>query len=73
MKSGSYFNRSSINYKKILKISMKKSSLKIHNKIRSLIFPAYQLPIVNGANIKKSIYKNNKIYLIETLNNNYRY
>ena len=73
LKRGSYFNKSCIDYKKIIKINMKKSSLKIHNKIRSLIFPAYQLPIVNGANIKKSIYKNNKIYLIETLNNNYRY
>ena len=37
----------------------------MHNKIRSLIFPAYQLPEVNGVKIVKSIYKNKKVNLIE--------
>jgi len=60
---GTYFSRKTVNYQKILKIKMKKHSLSVHNKIRSLIFPAFQYPIVNGVKIKKSIYKNKKIYL----------
>ena len=70
---GSYYSIDSINYKKIIKINMKKNSLKMHNKIRSLIFPAYQLPFVNGVEIQKSIYKNKKIYLIESSANKFKY
>ena len=65
LKLGSYFSRKSVNYSKLKKINYTNNSLKIHNKIRSLIFPAFQLPIVNGMKVKKSIYKNNKIYLYD--------
>ena len=51
---------------------MKKPSLKLHNKIRSLIFPPYQIPEVNGLQVKKSLYKNNKIYLIESFSNKFK-
>ena len=72
LSKGSYYKRSSVNYKKIIKIKTKKQSLKLHNKIRSLIFPPYQMPVVNGINVKKSIYKKNKIYLIESSTNRYK-
>ena len=63
LSNGSYYNKNSVNYKKKIKINMKNFSIKMHNKIRSLIFPAYQYPFVNGVKIVKSIYKNKKIYL----------
>tara|TARA_Y100000590_G_C15669294_1_gene995687 strand:+ start:741 stop:1505 length:765 start_codon:yes stop_codon:yes gene_type:complete len=63
---GSYYSRKSVDYNKISKIKLNKYSLGIHNRIRALIFPPYQLPIVNGVKIKKSIYKNKKVYLIES-------
>lgn len=66
LSNGSYFSRASVNYKKEIKINIKKNSLKNHNKIRSLIFPAYQYPFVNGVKVIKSIYKNKKIYLIKS-------
>ena len=66
LSNGSYFSRTSVNYKKEIKINIKKNSLKNHNKIRSLIFPAYQYPFVNGVKVIKSIYKNKKIYLIKS-------
>jgi len=66
---GHYYTRNSVNYKRILKFNMKKPTLKFHNKIRSLIFPPYQVPIVNGIKVKKSFYRNNKIYLIESFGN----
>ena len=72
LSKGKYYKRSSVNYKKILKIEVKNQSIKLHNKIRSLIFPPYQMPIVNGIKVKKSIYKNNKIYLIESSNNKFK-
>jgi len=72
LSKGDYYSRSSVNYKKILKLNMKKPTLKFHNKIRSLIFPPYQLPIVNGIKVKKSFYKNNKIYLIESSTNKFK-
>ena len=69
LSKGKYFKRNSVNYKKILKFNISKPSLKLHNKIRSLIFPPYQIPVVNGIKVKKSLYKNNKIYLIESFTN----
>ena len=68
---GSYYSKNSINYKKIIKFKVKNFTIEKHNKIRSLIFPAYQFPIVNGAQISKSIYKNKKVYLVES--NNYKF
>jgi methionyl-tRNA formyltransferase len=65
LRLGSYFSRRSVDYNKIKNIDCLNNSLKIHNKIRSLIFPAFQLPIVNGMKVKKSVYKNNKIYLYD--------
>ena len=72
LSNGKYYKRDSVNYKKILNFNMKKPSRKLHNKIRALIFPPYQLPVVNGALVKKSLYKNNKIYLIESFNNKFK-
>ena len=72
LSNGSYYSRKSVNYKKIVKFSIKKPSLKLHNKIRSLIFPPYQIPIVNGVKVRKSLYKKNKIYLIESFNNKFK-
>ena len=45
---------------------MKDFSVRTHNKIRSLIFPAYQYPLVNGVRVVKSIYRNKKIYLTKS-------
>ena len=66
LSNGRYFNKKSVNYKNKLKITMNKSSLKNHNRIRSLIFPAYQLPLVNGVKVLKSVYRNKKIYLTKS-------
>ena len=66
LSNGSYYNKASVNYKKKLKINMKNFSIKTHNKIRSLIFPAYQYPFVNGIKVVKSVYRNKKIYLTES-------
>ena len=72
LSNGKYYKRNSVNYKKILNLNMKKPSLKLHNKIRSLIFPPYQIPVVNGLQVKKSLYKNNKINLIESFSNKFK-
>tara|TARA_Y100000590_G_scaffold469567_1_gene658315 strand:- start:2092 stop:2862 length:771 start_codon:yes stop_codon:yes gene_type:complete len=72
LSKGSYYKRSSVDYKKIIKINTRKQTLRIHNKIRSLIFPPYQMPIVNGIQVKKSIYRKDKIYLIESSTNRYK-
>ena len=66
LSNGRYFNKRSVNYKNKLKITMNKPSLKNHNRIRSLIFPPYQLPLVNGVKVLKSVYKNKKIYLTKS-------
>jgi len=62
---GSYYTRLSVNYKKMKNFKEKKNTLSFHNKIRSFIFPPFQLPIVNGKKIKKSIYKNKRVYLYD--------
>ena len=66
LSNGSYYSRDSVNYKKKIKINMKDFSVRTHNKIRSLIFPAYQYPLVNGIRVAKSVYRNKKIYLTES-------
>ena len=63
-KKGSYYSRKSVDYKKLIYITKLEHNLKTHNKIRSLIFPPFQLPIYNDKKIKKSIYRNKKIHLI---------
>ena len=72
LSSGHYYSRDSVDYEKISKFNMKKPTLKLHNKIRSLIFPPYQMPVVNGIRVKKSLYKKNKIYLIESFSNKFK-
>ena len=63
LKRGSYFSRQSVDYNRLKKIKKIDNKMSTHNLIRSLIFPAFQLPIYNGKKIKKSIYRNNKIKL----------
>lgn len=62
-KFSSYYPRNFVDYKNDNKLINKSNSIKNHNQIRSLIFPPYQLPIVNGKKVSKSTYKNNKIIL----------
>ncbi len=64
LKRGSYFNKKSVNYKKLIHFNKIKHNLNTHNMIRSLIFPPFQLPIYNGKKIKKSLFKNKKIRLL---------
>ncbi len=64
LKKGSYFSRNSVNYKKLILLKEITHNKSTHNKIRSLIFPPFQLPIYNGKKIKRSIFKNNKIKLV---------
>ena len=63
-KNGSYYSRKSINYKKMIVFKEIRHNKSTHNKIRSLIFKPFQLPIYNGKKIIKSIYKKNKIKLL---------
>ena len=63
LKNGSYFSRYSVNYNSLKKIKKIDNRMSTHNLIRSLIFPAFQLPIYNGKKIKKTIFSNNKIKL----------
>ena len=62
---GSYYSRKSIDYKKMKKFENFENSLTFHNKVRSFIFPPFQLPIVNGRKIKRSLFKNKKVYLYD--------
>ena len=64
IKKGSYYNRKSVDYKKMIYFNKLRHSVSTHNKIRSLIFKPFQLPIYNGKKIIKSIYKKNKIKLL---------
>lgn len=61
---GSYYSRKSVNYKDLVNFNKVNNDIKTHNKIRSLIFPPFQLPVYNGKKIKKSIFKDNKIKLL---------
>ena len=63
LNKGSYFSRSSVNYKNIKNFSIKKISKKEFNKIKALIFYPLQLPVVNNKKIKDIKYKNRK-YII---------
>ena len=57
---GKYYDRNSANYKELKEFKIEKYDLETHNKLRALIFPAFQYPIVNGKQVKRSIYKNGK-------------
>ena len=58
-----YFSRSSVNYKTIKYINSVNISKKKFNLIKALIFPPFQLPILNGKKVKNIQYKNKK-YII---------
>jgi len=64
LKKGSYFSKKSVNYKKMIQFKKINNDIDTHNKIRALIFPPFQLPVINGKKIKKSIFNNNKIKLL---------
>ncbi len=64
IQKGSYFNRKSVDYKSLINFDKIDNRLSTHNKIRSLIFYPFQLPIYNGRKIKKSLFKNNKIRIL---------
>ena len=63
LSKGSYYSRNSINYSKMINIKVLDNKITTHNKIRSLIFPPFQLPIYKGKKIIKSKYSNKKIKL----------
>ncbi|MFY9175437.1 MAG: formyltransferase family protein [Peptococcia bacterium] len=49
-----YWGKNTIDFSRI-EIDFNKSSFEIHNQIRAFIFKEYQLPTINGFQIKKSI------------------
>ena len=55
-----YFSRSSINYENIKYINTKYLSRKHFNMIKALIFPPFQLPILNGKKVKNIRYNKKK-------------
>lgn len=55
-----YYSRKSINFSNF-SINYKKTSFEIHNQIRAFIFKEYQLPVINGFRIVKSIITDEKI------------
>ena len=67
-KNSSYFARSEVNYK-LVEIDFNTTLLSIHNQIRALIFPPYQLPIVNEKEIIKSKLFDDYIILTDINNN----
>jgi len=52
LKKGSYFSRSSVNYKKMKYFKLKNINNKNFNKIKAFIFPPIQLPFLNNKKIK---------------------
>ena len=58
--AGKYYDRNSVDYKTIKSMVVEPKDLETHNKLRALIFPAFQYPIVNGKEVKRSLYKNGK-------------
>ncbi len=67
-KKSSYYARTEINYK-LIEIDFNTSLLNIHNQIRALIFPPYQLPVVNEKKIIKSKLFDDHIILTDINNN----
>lgn len=61
LKKGSYFSRSSVNYKKMKYFNLKKINNKNFNKIKAFIFPPIQLPFLNNKKIKDIRYVKNNI------------
>ena len=67
-----YFPRSYIDYKKEA-IDYNCNLIEIHNQIRSLIFPPYQLPEINGSKIIKSKLFDDHLILTDINNNEHFY
>lgn len=57
---GSYYDKRSIDYQNVT-INLNKTSYEIYNQIRAFIFPEYQLPSINGIDIKHVIISDEKI------------
>ena len=55
-----YYSRSSVDYKNIKFINTLNLTKKQFNKIRALIFPPFQLPILNGKKVKNIKYNKRK-------------
>lgn len=55
-----YYSKNSLDFKNIA-INLNKTSFEMHNQIRAFIFKEYQLPIVKGHIVAKSILTNEKI------------
>ena len=64
LKKGSYFDKKSVDYKKLIDFKQINNSFLMHNKIRALIFHPFQLPNYNGKEIIKSIFRNKRIKLL---------
>jgi methionyl-tRNA formyltransferase len=58
--AGKYYDRKSADYKSLRDFKIEKYDLETHNKLRALIFPAFQHPVVDGKEVKRSLYKNGK-------------
>ena len=58
--AGKYYDRKSVDYKALKDMVVEPKDLDTHNKLRALIFPAFQYPVVNGKEVKRSVYKNGK-------------
>ena len=58
--AGKYYDRKSVDYKALKNMVVEPKDLDTHNKLRALIFPAFQYPTVNGKEVKRSLYKNGK-------------
>ena len=67
-KNSTYYARNEINYK-LIEINFDTTLLNIHNQIRALIFPPYQLPVVNEKKIIKSKLFDDHIILTDINNN----
>ena len=61
---GSYYSRSSIDYKKMKFLNINKINSKNFNKIKAFIFPPLQLPIINNKRLKNILYIKKKYKLI---------
>tara|TARA_B100000902_G_C27216009_1_gene866984 strand:- start:245 stop:988 length:744 start_codon:yes stop_codon:yes gene_type:complete len=58
--AGNYYGREDADYKSLRDFKIENYDLETHNKLRALIFPAFQYPIVDGKEVKRSLYKNGK-------------
>ena len=58
--NSSYYSKASVDYRNI-KFDFKKTSFEIHNQIRAYIYKEYQLPVVKGRLIYKTVLTDQKI------------